>query len=173
MEGHRESADDVGGEGEPPVELITASLPDLTYGLESGRVVRVTSFEGVTPVPGSATAVDGVTEIDGRVTVVVDAARLLGGQGREPTETDELIVLDRDEQRSIGLRTPRGVGVETVPASRFEQPSAADPAASSPVPSDGGGLDDALLRAAVTPAEPAEPPRLVLDAAGIAAAVES
>jgi chemotaxis signal transduction protein len=173
MDGPHESDAGIEEDGGPPVELITASLPTVAYGLESGRVERVTSFDTVTPVPGSASAVDGVADIDGRVTVIVDAAMVLEGRERPAAETDELIVIDRDDGRPIGLRTPRGVGVETVPAARFVPPAESDAIASSDGRQRLESPDESLLRAVVEADSTSRPPRLVLDVDGIAAAVET
>lgn len=177
MDGPVDSPDGTGGDRTPPVELLTASVADLAYGVESGRVLRVTAFEGATPVPGSAPEVDGVTDVDGRVTVIVDAAALLEGSGREPVETDELIVLDRGDRRPVGLRTPHGVAVETVPAARIGPPtdSEGETGDASSNAADGSPRPDrpapGLLRAVVR-GDGADP-RYLLDVSGVAAAVES
>lgn len=173
MSNQRESATDGESDAGPPIELITASVSELAYGLESGHVMRVATFDDVIPVPGTVPAVDGVADIDGEVTVIVDATLLLGGERRAPVETDELIILGREDKRPIGLRTPRGVGVEIVPSARFVRPTAPDAAVASDPQAPRVSPDESLLRAVVKGDDPTKPPRYVLDVPGIAAAVET
>jgi purine-binding chemotaxis protein CheW len=75
---------------------------DGEYALPAADVAQMESYQGATPVPGTAPHVIGLVQMRGRVVPVVDLRRRFGLPAAQPTLDSRVVVVDRGG-RAVGL----------------------------------------------------------------------
>ncbi len=75
---------------------------DSDYVLPAGDVLQMESFDGATPVPGTAAYVAGLVQVRGRVVPVVDLRARFGLPAVAPS-IDTRVVVVQSAERTVGL----------------------------------------------------------------------
>jgi purine-binding chemotaxis protein CheW len=77
-------------------------VADTDYVLPASDVLQMESFDGATPVPGTAAYVAGLVQVRGRVVPVVDLRARFGLPAQAPT-LDTRVVVVQSAERTVGL----------------------------------------------------------------------
>jgi purine-binding chemotaxis protein CheW len=96
---------------------------DSDYVLPAGDVLQMESFEGATPVPGTAPYVAGLVQVRGRVVPVVDLRARFGLPAVAPT-IDTRIVVVQSAERTVGLLVDSAREVVQLPPDALKPPPA-------------------------------------------------
>jgi purine-binding chemotaxis protein CheW len=94
---------------------------DSEYVLPAAEVMQMETYEGATPVPGTAPYVVGLVQMRGRVVPVVDLRRRFGLPAVEPT-LDSRVVVVQHAGRTVGLLVDAAREVIHLDESVLEEP---------------------------------------------------
>lgn len=83
------------------LSLITFTLQQEVYAVESRLVREVCRIVDLTPLPGAASPLAGLTVWRGALLPVIDLRRLLGLNDRSVTERPTLVILDDGEEGGL------------------------------------------------------------------------
>jgi len=100
---------------------VVFQVADTEYALPASDVVQMDSFQGATPVPGSAPWVAGLVQVRGRVVPVVDLRARFGLPAIAPS-LDARIVVVKYRERTVGLLADRAREVTRLPADHITPP---------------------------------------------------
>lgn len=81
---------------------VVFKVGSAEYLLPASEVVQMESYEGATPVPGTARHVAGLVQIRGRVVPVVDA-RVRFGLPDQARDLNSRVVVAQLQERTVGL----------------------------------------------------------------------
>jgi purine-binding chemotaxis protein CheW len=81
---------------------VLFKVADTEYVLPASEVLQMESYDGATPVPGTAGYVAGLVQVRGRVVPVVDLRARFGLPAVAPTLDTRVVVVQR-EGRAVGL----------------------------------------------------------------------
>jgi purine-binding chemotaxis protein CheW len=81
---------------------VVFSVAGAEYTLPAAAVVQLESYQGATPVPGSASYVVGIIQVRGHVIPVIDLRRLFGQPAGETT-LDTRVIVTEQSGRQVGL----------------------------------------------------------------------
>lgn len=105
---------------------VLFSIGEATYAIPAGDVLQIETYEGATPVPGTAPWVAGIVQIRGRVIPVVDLRRRFGLEPTPRTLDTRVIVVQRGP-RVVGLVVDRARDVLRLSAAQVQaMPTAPD-----------------------------------------------
>lgn len=94
---------------------------DCEYVLPASEVLQMESYDGATPVPGTAPHVVGLVQMRGRVVPVIDLRRRFGLPAVEPSIDSRVVVVQRNG-RTIGLLVDAAREVIHLDESALEEP---------------------------------------------------
>ena len=83
------------------LQLCTFHVGALLVGVEVDRLQEVLRGGALTPVPLADARVVGLLNLRGKIVTVIDARRLLGLAGDEPTEPTYAVIRTEDEAMSL------------------------------------------------------------------------
>ncbi len=81
---------------------VVFNVAGAEYTVPAAAVVQLESFQGATPVPGTAPHVAGIIQVRGQVIPVIDLRRLFGHPAAEPT-LDTRVIVTEQGGRQVGL----------------------------------------------------------------------
>jgi purine-binding chemotaxis protein CheW len=81
---------------------VVFNIDTAEYALPAAAVLQLESYQGATPVPGTAAHVAGIIQVRGRVIPVLSLRSLFGYPALEPTIDTRVIVTDLGG-RQVGL----------------------------------------------------------------------
>jgi purine-binding chemotaxis protein CheW len=81
---------------------VVFNIDSAEYAIPAAAVLQLESYQGATPVPGTAAHVAGIIQVRGRVIPVLSLRALFGHPNVEPTIDTRVIVIDLGG-RQIGL----------------------------------------------------------------------
>jgi len=96
---------------------------DTDYVLPAGDVLQMESFDGATPVPGTAGYVAGLVQVRGRVVPVVDLRARFGLPPVAHT-IDTRVVVVQSAERTVGLLVDSAREVVQLPPDALKPPPA-------------------------------------------------
>jgi purine-binding chemotaxis protein CheW len=109
------------------LELITFSLANETYALESRAVMAVFRLTDLSPLPGAEPPVSGVTVWRGDLLTILDLRPLVGLPATALNDLSRVIVLGV-ERPEFGILADAVLQIVSVPASEVQPLSAERPA---------------------------------------------
>jgi purine-binding chemotaxis protein CheW len=80
----------------PRIELLTLSLANERFALETRFVREVAALPSVTPVPGTPSYVRGVANLRGEILAIIDLGRFFGLETQDRTNKTRIVVLGDD-----------------------------------------------------------------------------
>lgn len=81
---------------------VVFSVAGAEYTIPASAVVQLESYQGATPVPGTAPHVAGIIQVRGSVIPVIDLRRLFGMPAAERT-IDTRVIVTEQAGRQVGL----------------------------------------------------------------------
>lgn len=81
---------------------VVFSVAGAEYTIPAAAVVQLESYQGATPVPGTAPHVAGIIQVRGSVIPVIDLRRLFGMPAAERT-IDTRVIVTEQAGRQVGL----------------------------------------------------------------------
>jgi purine-binding chemotaxis protein CheW len=93
---------------------VLFKVADAEYALPAGEVLQMDSFEGATPVPGTASYVTGLVQVRGRVVPIVDLRVRFGLPPAPPSAGSRVVVVERGA-RVVGLLVDSAREVAEIP----------------------------------------------------------
>lgn len=81
---------------------VVFSVAGAEYAIDAASVVQLESFQGATPVPGTAAHVAGIIQVRGQVIPVIDLRRLFGHPAGE-TSLGTRVIVTEQSGRQVGL----------------------------------------------------------------------
>lgn len=81
---------------------VVFSVAGAEYTIPAAAVVQLESYQGATPVPGTAAHVAGIIQVRGQVIPVIDLRRLFGQPAVEVT-LDTRVIVTEQGGRQVGL----------------------------------------------------------------------
>jgi purine-binding chemotaxis protein CheW len=98
---------------------VVFSVASAEYAVPAALVAQLETFQGLTPVPGTARHVAGIVQVRGRVLPLVDLRPLFGHPAIEPTPDSRVVVVEQGARR-IGLLVDRGREVLRLAANQIQ-----------------------------------------------------
>jgi len=81
---------------------VVFSVAGAEYAIPAAAVVQLESYQGATPVPGTAGHVAGIIQVRGQVIPVIDLRRLFGHAAAEAS-LDTRVIVTEQGGRQVGL----------------------------------------------------------------------
>jgi len=81
---------------------VVFSVGNAEYTIPAAAVVQLESYQGATPVPGTAAHVAGIIQVRGKVIPVIDLRRLFG-QPAAAVTLDTRVIVTEQGGRQVGL----------------------------------------------------------------------
>lgn len=100
---------------------VVFKVGDAEYLVAASDVLHMESYEGATPVPGTATYVAGIVQIRGRVIPVVELRARFGLPPAAPTIDTRVIVIQIGD-RTVGLVVDSGREVMKIAPEQLHPP---------------------------------------------------
>lgn len=98
---------------------VVFGIGEATYAIPAADVLQIETYEGATPVPGTAPWVAGIVQIRGRVVPVIDLRRRFGLAPAPRTLDTRVIVVQRGP-RVVGLVVDRARDVVRLAAGQVQ-----------------------------------------------------
>lgn len=86
---------------------VVFSVAGTEYAVPASLVSQLETYQGRTPVPGTARHVVGIVQVRGRVIPLIDLRELFGQPPQEPTVDTRVVVVEQG-QRRVGLLVDKG-----------------------------------------------------------------
>lgn len=106
-------------EHDPPIQWVTLSLDNETYGINVMQVQEVLRVPEIAPVPGAPDYVIGIINLRGNVVTVVDTRKRFGLPSREIDESAQIVILESQGQ-IVGILVDKVAEVIELRASAIE-----------------------------------------------------
>jgi len=92
---------------EETVKLVFIKLAGKLYAFYGADIREILTLEKITFVPGTADFILGIINVRGEIESVIDLGKILGVKGKTASETDRLVIAEKE-----GVRT--GILVDSV-----------------------------------------------------------
>lgn len=92
------------------------------YGISVTEVVSIEKAREITSVPEASAYLLGVIDLRGRIVPIIDLGNILGGSGREKTESTRYIVVQLGDQM-IGFAVDEATDIIDVPSTVIQKPT--------------------------------------------------
>ncbi|GGK82151.1 chemotaxis protein CheW [Amphritea balenae] len=102
-------------------QWATFSIADEQYAIDVMQVKEVLRFTDITPVPGAPDGVLGIINLRGNVVTVISSRSLFGMQSSEIDNNTRIVVVEFDEQETIGILVDGVSEVLTLPESETDR----------------------------------------------------
>lgn len=103
------------------LDIVEFRLATEAYALESSYIREVLPLKNCVPLPSVPPFVVGVINIRGRISSVVDLRKFFDLPGKEPGESDKVIVIG-DERMEFGILADAVIGARAIPLDSIEPP---------------------------------------------------
>jgi len=114
-----EMEDDSGYVG-PSARCVLFTLEDETYGIHVKKIREVLRVGSIRDVAGTPSNVLGVINVRGVIVTVTDARAMFGMGSKEITDHSRIIIVELDEEHTVGLMVDFVMEVRDIPESKFE-----------------------------------------------------
>jgi len=96
------------------IEILTLSLANERFGMETRYVREVVPLPSVTPVPGTPGYISGVANLRGEIIAIVDLGRFFGLKTESRTDPSRIVVLGA-ERAELGILADEVSEVASLP----------------------------------------------------------
>jgi len=121
------SADDMSGDSAylgPSARCVLFALDNEVYGIQVKKIREVLRVGTIRKVAGAAYGVLGVINVRGVIVTVVDSRTLYSMPTREIDDLSRIIIIELDEERTVGILVDFVIEVKDIPESKIESLSA-------------------------------------------------
>ncbi len=108
----------------PCTRCVLFNLENEVYGIQVKKIREVLRVGNIRKVPGATYGVLGVINVRGVIVTVVDARVMHNMPSREIDELSRIIIVELDEERTVGLLVDCVMEVKDIPEDKIESLSA-------------------------------------------------
>ncbi len=131
--GNNAQIDDYGDEPAylgPCTRCVLFTLENEVYGIQVKKIREVLRVGNIRNVAGAAYGVLGVINVRGVIVTVVDSRSMYNMPSREINDLSRIIIVELDEERTVGLLVDFVMEVKDIPDDKIEPLSASKEGAS-------------------------------------------
>lgn len=122
MEAREHESDSEVVETGPTTQVVEFRLGADVCAVDISEVDSIVEITKVTRVPRTPESIEGVMDLRGETTAILDLRTFLGIEATTDDETQNVLVLDRaDDKQKIGLRVDEVLEVATYADSRIDE----------------------------------------------------
>ena len=104
----------------PSTRCVMFNLENETYGIQVKKIREVLRVGNIRKVPGSNYQVLGIINVRGVIVTVVDMRTMFNLPQKEITDVSRIIIVELDEEQTVGMLVDMVQEVKDIPESRFE-----------------------------------------------------
>lgn len=104
----------------PSARCVLFKLEDEIYGIHVKKIREVLRVGAIRKVPGTTSNVLGVINVRGVIVTVLDTRLMYDMQSKELTDHSRIIIVELDEEQTVGLLVDFVMEVKDIPESKFE-----------------------------------------------------
>lgn len=104
----------------PSTRCVMFTLENETYGIQVKKIREVLRVGNIRKVPGSNYQVLGIINVRGVIVTVVDMRSMLNLPQKEITDVSRIIIVELDDEQTVGMLVDMVQEVKDIPESRFE-----------------------------------------------------
>lgn len=109
----------------PSTRCVMFTLENETYGIQVKKIREVLRVGNIRSVPGSNYQVLGIINVRGVIVTVVDMRTMFNLPQKEITDVSRIIIVELDDEQTVGMLVDMVQEVKDIPESRFEPLSSA------------------------------------------------
>ncbi|MBD3754402.1 MAG: chemotaxis protein CheW [Gammaproteobacteria bacterium] len=112
--------DDDGAYAGPSARCVLFTLEDEIYGIYVKKIREVLRVGKIRQVAGTPSHVLGVINVRGVIVTVVDTRTVYGMPRKPITDLSRIIIVELEEEQTVGMMVDFVMEVRDIPESRFE-----------------------------------------------------
>ncbi|WP_233993134.1 chemotaxis protein CheW [Thiomicrorhabdus sp. Milos-T2] len=108
----------------PSARCVLFTMEDEIYGVHVKKIREVLRVGNIRKVEGADYHILGVINVRGVIVTVVDTRIIFGMPSKEVTDHSRIIIVELDDERTVGMLVDFVMEVKDIPENRFEALSA-------------------------------------------------
>lgn len=104
----------------PSIRCVLFALENEIYGIQVSKIREVLRVGKIRPVPGAPYQVLGVINVRGVIVTVIDSRSMFNLQKKEIDDLSRIIIVEVDDERSVGILVDFVMEVKDIPENKFE-----------------------------------------------------
>ncbi|BCN93012.1 chemotaxis protein CheW [Thiomicrorhabdus immobilis] len=104
----------------PSARCVLFTMENEIYGIHVKKIREVLRVGKIRKVEGSDYQILGVINVRGVIVTVVDTRILFGMPSKEITDLSRIIIVELDDERTVGMLVDFVMEVKDIPENRFE-----------------------------------------------------
>lgn len=104
----------------PSARCVLFTMENEIYGIHVKKIREVLRVGRIRKVEGSDYQILGVINVRGVIVTVVDTRVLFGMPSKEITDLSRIIIVELDDERTVGMLVDFVMEVKDIPENRFE-----------------------------------------------------
>lgn len=104
----------------PSIRCVMFTLENEIYGIQVSKIREVLRVGNIRTVPGAPYQVLGVINVRGVIVTVIDSRAMFDLPSKEIDDLSRIIIIEVDEERSVGILVDFVMEVKDIPEKKFE-----------------------------------------------------